>query len=165
MNDLAEHFVRDGEEISSTPYEYKECGLPGIFLHNGYAIEEMDGEQFVSITDTLALHQAIGHHLVTNRKELAPTEVRFLRKTMDMTQAELGRMMGQSSQQVARWEKGTSAVPGPADRLLRVMFLIATGDEVMIELLKELEEMDDAPNSEADFWHEGDGWNDRKAAA
>ncbi|MCJ2180806.1 helix-turn-helix domain-containing protein [Novosphingobium album (ex Hu et al. 2023)] len=165
MIDVAEHFVRDGEDLSAVPYEYKECGLPGIFLHNGYRIEEFEGEQYVAICDTLALHQAIGTQLVCKKKELAPAEIRFLRKTMELTQSDLAGLMGQSSQQVARWEKGASAIPGPADRLLRVIFLVSTmEDNEFLDLLKDLEEMDETPLEGLDFWHEGDTWSDRKAA-
>lgn len=136
-----------GQDLKAVPYEYTESGLEGVFLHNGYEITELDGERYVSVVETEALHRAIGEHIVATHKELAPQEVRFLRNVMHMTQSELGRWIGQSSQQVARWEKGRSQIPGPADRLLRVIFLMKClgpdDREDLLQMLKELEDMDD----------------------
>ena len=159
----ASHFVRNGEEIRSVPYEYTESGLQGIFLHSGYETADIDGETFVSVIDTEGLHRCIGEHIVFNRKELSSEEVKFLRKTLDMTQSELGRWIGQSGQQIARWEKGQSTIPGPADRLLRAIFLFQTMDEEerdeFIELLQSLDEMDEQPPQRLDFRFE-EGWKD-----
>ena len=159
----ASYFVRKGEEIRAVPYEYTESGLQGIFLHSGYDPVEHDGETYVSIIDTEGLHRCIGEHLVYNRKELSPDEIKFLRKTLDMTQSQLGRDMGQSSQQIARWEKGQSVIPGPADRLLRAIFLLKTADsderEEFLDLLHSLDEMDEQPPHRLDFRFEEE-WKD-----
>ncbi len=43
---------------------------------------------------------------------------------MGLTQAQLGAHLRVSDQTIARWEKGeTKCVPGPADFMLRVLFL------------------------------------------
>lgn len=158
--------VRKGEPLCAAPYEYTESGLKGVFLFNGYDKISLDGENFVSVYETEALHQKIGQYLVANRKELAPEEIRFLRKTMDLTQSELGRWIGQSSQQVARWEKGQSEVPGPADRLLRAIFLLKTMDPEeragFLELLKSLEDMDELTPRRLELYLKGDRWVDKK---
>ncbi|OHT22184.1 helix-turn-helix domain-containing protein [Edaphosphingomonas haloaromaticamans] len=163
-----ETFYRCGEDLKSIPYEYKECGLSGIFLQNGFSRKERDGEEFISIIDMEGLHRSIGEHLVSNRKELAPAEIKFLRKTMDLTQAELGRMMGQSSQQVARWEKGASAIPGPADRLLRILFIVRNMDdeelEEFINHLESIEELDERADQTVTLHRQHDAWTDRLAA-
>jgi DNA-binding transcriptional regulator YiaG len=158
-------FIRHGEDVSSVPYEYTECGLEGIFLHNGYDIIDYSGERFVSVSDTEGLHRRIGEYIVANRKELAPEEIRFLRKTMELTQSELGRWIGQSSQQVARWEKGQSEIPGPADRLLRAIFLLRTmapnEREEFMELLRSIEDMDDLTPRRVELYLNGDQWEDK----
>jgi DNA-binding transcriptional regulator YiaG len=165
----ASHFVRRGETLRPVPYEYKECGLAGIYLHSGYETAEHAGEKFVSVIDTAGLHRCIGHHIIYTRKELSPEEIKFLRKTLDLTQSELGQWMGQSSQQVARWEKGQSAIPGPADRLLRAIFLeeIQGPDERwdFVDLLRTLEELDDAPPRKLAFCFDGDSWQQERRAA
>lgn len=169
MNTVADHFIRKGGAPCAEPYEYKECGLQGIFLHNGFEAIERDGEQYVAVFDTDALHHAIGLSIVQNRKELSPEEVRFLRKSMDLTQSELGRWMGQSSQQIARWEKGQSDIPGPADRLLRAIFLLKTMGpderENFLNVLKDIEDMDDLTPRRIQLYLNGDAWSDRRAVA
>lgn len=158
-------FVRKGQAVSAVPYEYRECGLEGIFLHNGYDIIEHDGERYASVEDTEGLHRRIGEYLVANRKELAPAEIRFLRKTMDLTQSELGRWIGQNSQAVARWEKGQSEISGPADRLLRAIFLLKTMSpeerEGFLDLLCSIEDMDDLTPRRVEMYLNGDKWQDR----
>lgn len=168
MNTAAEHFIRGGGEPCAEPYEYTECGLQGIFLHNGFDVIERDGEKYVSVFDTDGLNHAVGVHIVRNRKELAPDEIRFLRKTMDLTQSELGRWMGQSSQQIARWEKGQSEIPGPADRLLRAIFMLLTMGpderENFLNVLKEIDDMDDLTPRRIQLYLNGNAWGDRRAA-
>lgn len=157
--------VRRGEAVAEGSYEYRECGLQGIFLHNGYDIIEHDGERYVSVVDTEGLHRAIGEMLVVNSKELAPSEIRFLRKTMDLTQSELGRWMGKDSQTVARWEKGQTTIPTVADRLLRAIFLLRTMEpnerESFLDILRDIEDMDDLTPRRVELYLARDGhWKD-----
>lgn len=146
---MSENFYLTGESASeSEPYHYRQCGLDGIYLLNGFDRHEHDGEWHVSVTDIDGLHWAIGRHLVMHRKALAPKEIRFLRKTMDKTQAELAEELGKTSQSVARWEKGTHDIPGAAEKLLRAIFLARSiynneGLEVLRVLLdRKLNELD-----------------------
>jgi DNA-binding transcriptional regulator YiaG len=164
------NLIRSDEAIAAEPYEYKESGLEGIFLHNGYDIMEHGGECFVSVVDTEGLHRRIGEFLVANRKEFSPTELRFLRKTMDLTQSELGRWMGKDSQTVARWEKGQTPIPTVADRLLRAIFLLQTMSpeerENFMHLLKDIEDMDDLTPRRVVLYLSQDGnWRDRPTLA
>ena len=85
---MSESFLYAGQAVTD-PLLYRDCGLDGIYLLNGYAVLEHDGERHVSVTDVEGLHKAIGRHLVSYRKTLAPKEIRFLRNVMDITQAEL----------------------------------------------------------------------------
>ncbi len=137
---MSEDFYLTGESVGdSNPYEYLACGLDGISLINGFELHEHDGEQHVSIKDIDELHLVIGKHLVTHRKGLAPKEVRFLRKTMDMTQAELANALGKTSQSVARWEKGSHDIPGSAEKLLRAIFVArSVMDNEDLEILRDL---------------------------
>ena len=165
-------WMGQSSQQADRPYEYRECGLRGIFLHNGFEVVERDGEQYVAIINTDGLQCAIGAYLVRNRKSLAQDEIRFLRKTMDMTQAELGRWMGQSSQQVARWEKGQSEIPGPADRLLREIFRLKTmepderGDFLnLLKAMEDMEEMDDITPRRIQLYLKDGAWSGRRRAA
>ena len=160
---MRDEFRLTGEEVRNEPRLYRACGLDGIYLLNGYATEEYDGEEYLSVTKMEELHQAIGRHLVMCRKGLAPKEIRFLRNTMGLTQEELAERLGNNAQSVARWEKGECEVPGPSEKLLRLIFIahFMTDDELaalrdfLLRKLRTLDEFDETSNSQASFqWNE-----------
>ncbi|HEV2366015.1 MAG TPA: helix-turn-helix domain-containing protein [Caulobacteraceae bacterium] len=115
------------------------------------------------------LHKEIGRYLVTYRKGLTGSEIRFLRKTMDLTQAELAAHLGNDSQSVARWEKGVCEIPGPAEKLLRAIFLalVMTEEEatalreLVLSKLQELDAQDEVTPAPAEFSH-ADKWVERR---
>jgi len=113
----------NGQKPSGEPLRYTACGLENVYLVNGFTRETIDGEEYLTIEDLDGLWKAIGLNLVSTQKTLAPKEIRFLRDHMKLTQAELGGRLRVSDQTVARWEKGETQVPGPADLMLRVLFL------------------------------------------
>lgn len=134
---MGDNFYLNGEEMRR-PYRYRGCGLDGIYLLNGYEITEDDGESYVAITDLEGLHNSIGRHLVMHRKALAPKEIKFLRNTMGLTQAELAARLGNNSQSVARWEKGQTEIPGTSEKLLRALFLASLMRDDDLSALKDL---------------------------
>lgn len=166
-----EDFYLTGEEVQKEPIRYRACGLEGIYLHNGYSIIPHDGEDHISVTDVDGLHKAIGRHLVIHRKGLAPKEVRFLRNTMNLTQAELAVCLGNDAQSVARWEKGATEMPGTAEKLLRAVYLaLLMGDseltklrEFLVSRLSELDQIDELEDAPAEFQF-CEHWTERLAA-
>lgn len=148
------------------PYHYTECGLDDVYLVNGYTIERTNYGEGVSISHVDELHNAIGHFLVTEKKALCGKELRFLRKEMNLTQAELGRLVGLSDQQVARWEKDKYEIPSAADYLVRYFYLqhIKAPDDLrnLIEMLKD---MDAQPSDQLIFEPTKEGWKPRFAEA
>lgn len=166
-----ENFCLSGENVSGERYRYGACGLDGIYLVNGYTKEVHDGEEHVTIADVDGLHKAIGRHLVVHRKALAPKEVRFLRNTLGLTQAELADRLGNTSQSVARWEKGECEVPGASEKLLRALFLIAVMTDEEFAMLRqffdsrlgELDKLDQLSAPAAQFELFG-SWTERHAA-
>jgi DNA-binding transcriptional regulator YiaG len=125
------------------PIQYRGAGLDGIYLCNGFTREEVDGEWFTHVEDIQGLHNAIALDLVAREGPLAPKEIRFIRNTMDKTQEEVAQAMGVDAQTVARWEKGrTDKMPGPADRMLRIMFIASmVGPELLLEYIREVQEL------------------------
>ena len=166
----AEGFYLTGHAVCE-PFLYRGCGLDGIYLLNGYAINKHDDELHVSITDMEGLHNAIGRHLVAYRKGLAPKEIKFLRNTMGLTQAEMAARLGNNSQSVARWEKGECEIPGTAEKLLRAVFMaslmrhddLLALKELLVSKLTELDEFDE-PHSVAAQFELFDQWEDKAAA-
>lgn len=167
-----EGFYLTGEEVQKEPIRYRACGLEGIYLYNGYRIDVHDGEQHIAVTDMEGLHQAIGRHLVIHRKGLSPKEVRFLRNTMNLTQAEMAERLGNNAQSVARWEKGETEMPGTAEKLLRAVYLASLmTDSELIQLrdflnsrLNELDQFDESTETPAEFQF-CDHWTERERLA
>jgi DNA-binding transcriptional regulator YiaG len=163
--EMSETFYLNSEEVRNEPVLYRACGLDEIYLLNGYDLEDHDGDNHMSVTKIDELHQAIGRHLVTHRKGLSPKEIRFLRNTMNLTQAELAARLGNDSQSVARWEKGQCEVPGASEKLLRVVYLAhLLTDEEMAALrdflnnsLNALDEIDETETVQGRF-QLGDKW-------
>jgi DNA-binding transcriptional regulator YiaG len=162
-----DQFFMVGLEVRE-PLLYRGCGLDGIYLLNGYSVDQHDGERHVSVSDIDGLHEAIGRHIVSHRKALATKEIRFLRNTLGLTQAELAARLGNTSQSVARWEKGECEIPGTAEKLLRAMFLASLlRDEDLEELKKllnvrlaELDDQDEVRQAPAQFEF-FDKWEER----
>jgi DNA-binding transcriptional regulator YiaG len=152
--------------VDGGPLRYTACGLDNVYLLNGFKREIIDGEEYVTIEDLDGLWKAIGLHLVTTRKMLAPKEIRFLRQHMDMTQAELGARLRVSDQTVARWEKDQCEKDGPADLMLRVLFLGSPlaqpeGNDILRDLIKLLDELQGRDEAkEADLFKHGQQWQD-----
>lgn len=168
---MSKEFYLVTEEVRDQPYPYRACGLDNIFLLNGYTVTEEDGERFVAVRNVDQLHKEIGRHVVCERKTLSGKEIRFLRNTLDMTQAELAEVLGTTTQTFARWEKGEVEIPGPAERLLRVVFVIGTAppehqaalmeslERMVFERMKELNALDEVRPPVGRFelgssWHE-----------
>jgi DNA-binding transcriptional regulator YiaG len=153
-----------GEKVKA-PLQYTQCGLDDIYLLSGYEIEQTPYGEGLSIKNADQLHKAIGCYLAHQKKSLSGKELRFLRKHMNLTQSDLGNLLGLSSQQVARWEKAESDISGPADRLVRALFIQIVGGKLNLEeLVRTLDEID-APISEKSYFENiGDEWRAKKAA-
>lgn len=107
-------------------YHYTECGLSHVYLLNGHHEADSDYGVVTSISNIAGLHDAIGKTIVNKTTEpLSGDEVRFLRKEIDLSQRNLGALLGVEDQTVARWEKGTVVIPRAADILLRGLYMEA----------------------------------------
>ncbi len=159
----------DGREPDGEPLHYTACGLDDVYLVNGFTRETIDGEDYLTIENLDGLWKAIGLRLVSERKVLAPKEIRFLRDHMDLTQAQLGAHLRVSDQTVARWEKGeVKCVPGPADFMLRVLFLASNcaqpeGMKILqglMELSRRIVDRDEAKPRPVMFEHGKRKWKE-----
>jgi DNA-binding transcriptional regulator YiaG len=170
VNKLLTFKMREQPEITGDPLHYPACGLDDVYLLNGFKIDNIDGEEYVTVEDLDGLWKVIGLKLVTTRKALAPKEVRFLRHHMNLTQAELAAQMRVTDQTVARWEKGLSELSGPADMMLRVLFLNSkiaqpegrhVQDEI-VKLFKQIVEHDEPEARPTIFEHGKKKWKESK---
>ena len=104
-------------------HHYTESGLKNIFLVNGFNVQTIDDEEYVSIDNVESLHKTIGQIITEKKASLAGDEIRFLRVNMNLSQKQVGHYLGVDSQTVARWEKGQCDIPRTADVVLRGMFI------------------------------------------
>jgi DNA-binding transcriptional regulator YiaG len=157
------HWRYKGDPVLE-PLLYGECGLDDVYLRGGYERIETPHGAGIVVKDLDDLHNAITLYLVTEKKVLSGKELRFLRKQLDLTQAELGRRLRLSDQQVARWEKEQCEISGPADLLLRLLCAKHLGVNVdeALDQLEQLIERDTPVDERAVFTPTRDGW--QKAA-
>lgn len=143
---------------------YTSCGLRNIWLRNGYAVKQTKYGKAVSIHNVEGLHKAIGLYLVNNKKSLSGSEVRFLRKELDMSQAQLAQVLGVGETTVRGWENSRTKITKPADRMLRVLYREhVDGDGKVRELVERLAELNrEAMSSKLELVETNKGW---KAAA
>jgi len=163
--DDSPQFRYTGDEVKE-PYHYKMCGLDDIYLVSGYKFEDTAYGRGVVIQNMKGLHCAIGKFIVKCKKTLNAKEVRYLRHEMDLTQAELGDLLRVTDQTVARWEKGETSIPGPADLLLRNFYLTHIDmDFDLRELVKELREQDAPTRERLLFSPTAKGWKSETTCA
>jgi putative transcriptional regulator len=103
-------------------YHYKQCGLPNVWLANGYTVHETPYGKGVSIKDVDGLHRVIGQAIVS-KPHLTGAELRFLRKEMGCSQKSLATIVGTSEQTVSLWERGRGQITPAADHLVRLYYV------------------------------------------
>lgn len=159
------HFSIDGREPCAEPLHYTACGLDDVYLLNGFSVEETDYGRGVAVESGDELHAAIADHLVMHRKRLSAREFRFLRRQMDMTQAELAGRLGLDAQTIARYEKAETAIAGPADLAVRFVYILwalpADARRTVAEALKALLDTDEpVETGPARFISTDRGWRE-----
>jgi len=124
-------------------YHYKDCGLPNVYLKNGFLIEQHENYgETVSIDNLDGLHKAIGLDIVNNSVPLmSGAEFRFLRIELDLSQKALGGLLGTTDQTIANYEKDVPKAM--ADKFLRVLYKESVcGNAGIMENLKRLNKLD-----------------------
>ena len=103
------------------PYQYKECGLDNVFLHNIKVIADANGEKVISIPKVNKLHKAIASGLIVKNGLLSGKEIRFLRTFLGYTQADFASLLGKDTQTVGRWEREENPQDKTIDILIRTI--------------------------------------------
>lgn len=119
----------------STLYHYSECGLPNVYLKNGFTLGEIDGEEYLSIEDVDGLHRAIALQLAEKKQSLTGREFRFFRQLFNHSRRVLGELLGVDQQTVGRWEKGESAIPKTVDATIRQLYLESVNEDSNLSFL------------------------------
>ncbi len=142
-------------------YHYTSCGLDNVFLRNGFTRTETPYGTAVSIEDVEGLHLAIASDLLRQKTPLTGAQFRFLRKEQDLTQAEIGAILGVSEQTIAAWEKQRDThVQRMADISIRAYYFAHR------QAVQGAQPIPDAPEEvpkQAEFSHQDDGWYPKAA--
>ncbi len=125
------------------PFHYTLYDPDNVFLLNGYAWEEGDYGETLSVENLDELHKSIALSIVKHDRWLNGKEFRFLRLELGATQKIVADWMDVDVQTVARWEKGETEVNPVAGRLIRLICLEnIDADFSITALLEQLSEMD-----------------------
>jgi DNA-binding transcriptional regulator YiaG len=149
------------EVVQEAPLHYTWGGLDDVYLLSGFTRTVEGGEVEYSIQNLEGLHRAIAKHLAEHKKTLTGKQFRFIRKQLDVSQDTLGRIFRVTDQTVARWEKDECEIPGPADLLIRLIYLKGVDATA---LAARLSEVDSIPDERQVFKATGDGWQPALAA-
>ena len=138
-------------------YHYRECGLQKVWLENGYKVARTPYGEGVSISHVDTLHGVIGRTLA-QRPQLTGSELRFLRKEMELSQRSLADMLGVSEQIVSLWER-RGRIPKGAARLLKVIYVEHLDGKVKVrEMIEQWSERDTNQREELRFRARGGEW-------
>ena len=102
-------------------YRYTECGLENVFIRNMAVVIDDAGEEVYTIANIVGLHRVIAHCIITSSKGITPSELRFLRTEIGLTQAELAQLVKKDHQTVGRWERGECPIDQNAEAVIRMM--------------------------------------------
>ena len=149
------------------PFLYRASGLPDVWLLNGFHREDTPDGPAVRIEDADGLHRTLARAIVAGRKPIAPAELRYLRRYLALSQANVAALLGVSEQTIARWEKGETTIDPSGERLVRFIVTEALGEDVIVrEALRDLAAADKAAHGEGGrrLRRGGRGWREVRAA-
>jgi len=132
-------------------HHYTECGLPDIYLVNGYIERDTPYGTTIAFKNLNGLHEAIGRNLVGMKKKLTGPEFRFIRHELDLSQNAIANLFGANEQSVARWENEKTTLDAKADRLIRILYLEKLdGSSEIAKNLKAIADLDEKLDGETE---------------
>lgn len=139
---------------------YTDCGLRNVWLRNGFVVRKTPYGRATAIHDVAGLHRAIGLYLVNPKPHLAGSEVRFLRKEIELSQTHLAKVLGVGETSVRGWESNRGRISRPADRVLRVLYVEhVRGDGTVRAIVDRLAELNrEAHIRKLEMEETGKGW-------
>lgn len=107
--------------VESTRYR---CGLPNVTLTN-VQVQRCSAcdNAVVDIPNLAGLHKQLAYVVANQGDRLSAAEFRFLRKYLGWSGVDSAKRLGSTPESVSRWENGRAPIPGPTERLLRVLVL------------------------------------------
>jgi DNA-binding transcriptional regulator YiaG len=103
-------------------YHYESCGLSNVYLRNGYEVKQTAYGEGVSIIDLEGLHRALARKIISSSSPITKDEFKFLRKELDLSQSNLGKIFDVDESTIRNWETGRTEITKLADFSLRCLF-------------------------------------------
>lgn len=111
--------VRRSTEPIAVDVRGETVRVPGI-EHGRCAV---CGEEYLPLDAAERLQKEAVRRLKATRGLLSPEEIRAIRRSLSMSQAEFEKLLGVGPKTVVRWENGTVFQSATADRLMRLIAL------------------------------------------
>ena len=150
-------------------FQYTQCGLDDVWLANGYRIVETEYGRGVAIENADELHQVIARAIIDNVRPIRGQDARFLRVTLELSQTDLGKLLGVDRATVIRWEKARQkALSLMADIAIRETYAARVdGRGLIANVIKELQQADEVKHGKeyrSVFETKNSGWRESIAA-
>lgn len=107
--------------MSAGMFHYTDGGLKNVWLVNGFEIKDSPYGKTVAFHDLDGLTRAICDALARKSTRLTSTEFRYLRLALGLSQASLAKLMGNTENTIANWER-SARLPTLGDKLIRVLY-------------------------------------------
>jgi putative transcriptional regulator len=142
-------------------YRFNDAGLKNVWLLNGYTIKRTRYGDAVAIQDVEGLTRVICKALVRKIGRLNGAEFRYLRLHLRLSQKALAKLLGNTEQSVANWEK-RGRVPLWADKHIRILWQAAQeGNETVKRVVDRLNDVERLVNQRIVVEETRRGWRSR----
>jgi len=104
---------------TSERIRYPAAPLENVWLENGFDVSDDAWGKTVHYVDLPGLSASLLRVVVLKLGRLSGSEVAYLRRKLDLSQAECARVMGVEEQTLSLWERGKYWIPTSTDALFR----------------------------------------------
>lgn len=151
--------------MKSNMHRFDDAGLRNVWLVNGFKIVKTPYGPAVSYRDLDGLTRTICAALARKTGRLTGIEFRYLRMHLRLSQKALARLLGNTEQSVANWEK-KGRVPLWADKHIRLLWEAAQdGDETVKHVVDRINEVERLVNQRIVVKETRRGWRSRTEPA
>lgn len=142
-------------------YRFDDAGLRNVWLANGYTVKRTAYGKAIAIENLEGLTRTICRALANKPGRLTGAEFRYLRLHLGLSQKSLSKVLGNSEQAVALWEK-RGRIPLWADKHLRLLTLAKDdGNEPLGRALERLDIVERLVHSRLVVEETRRGWKSR----
>jgi len=127
---------------SKENYLYSESGLNNVVL-KGITVYHCEdcGELMPEIPNIDRLHDFIAFHIIEKESSLTGSEIKFLRKRLDLSGVQMAEKLGVTKVTVSRWENDEETVGVANDKLIRLLFITTKTEEILSTVIAKLGKM------------------------